>query len=113
MNQVGNRSRAIILAQERLADEKRVEAGGAQTVNILTSFDSALGDFHDALRHQRRETFRRREIDVERAEVAVVDTDQSRATFDGSRELVVVMHLDERVAAELVEDADGLAKLQR
>ena len=50
-------------------------------------------------RRERRQPLGRRQVDRERAQVAVVDADQLGAGGDGAPQLVLVVHLDQGVEA--------------
>ncbi len=50
-------------------------------------------------------------VDLERAQVALVDPDQSRAGIERARELLLVVHLDQRGQAELVRQGSTRPEL--
>src|SRR5688500_7301466 len=99
---------AVILPQQRLADEKRVESGAAQTIDICPRPDTAFGDADCVRGHERAEAFGSGEIDVKVAKVAVVDADDPRTSLDGPRELALVMYFNERIATVGLEQGGEL-----
>jgi hypothetical protein len=64
--------------------------------------DSALRDDHTIVRSRHDELERRCAVDVERVEVARVDSDDLRPELDGPTQLRGVVRLDEDVEAEFL-----------
>ena len=63
--------------------------------------DAAFADQQPVVGHQFRQPLGGFEADLEGPQVAVVDADQSRREFQRPLGLGLVMHLDQRIHAEL------------
>ena len=101
LNKGGGGCGRIGRAHERLADERTVEAMGTPTGNDLDSADAGLGDDQAIVRHEATQPIGQLGIDLEGAQIPVVDPDQSSIGRKGRVELLLVMGLDERLQAEL------------
>ena len=69
----------------------------ARSADVLVRF--ADGD--DALRHHRDERLRRVNVHHQRSQVAVADADDACPGIDGDRQLVRVVHFNQRVKSEV------------
>ncbi len=67
---------------------------------LRARLDRALGDQHPIARRTGDQLELAAAVEIERREVARVDADHRRVECDGTRELVGVVRLDERVQAE-------------
>ena len=88
-------------AHERLADERRVEPEGAPAGDDRRVADARLGDDDAVVGHQRAQAVGPGRVDVERAQVAVVQADEPGAGRERCLELALVMGLDEWLQPEL------------
>ena len=96
-----DRGRRIGIGHEPLADQERAVAGRRQPLQVGPRLQSALAHRHDAVRHLRRQPVGRRDVHLQRAQIAVVDADHAGAAADGARQLLAVVHLDQRRQPQL------------
>ncbi len=85
---------------ERFAHQHRIHARHAHTAGVVTREDATFADQNDMFRNHRRESFGHCQIDVKRAQVAIIDPDQCCASGKRALHLVLVMHLDQRFDAD-------------
>src|SRR5438105_7160913 len=89
-------------AHECLADEKCVYATSAHALDICRREDAAFRYRQPVGRNARQEVESRLERDVERAQAAVVDSDQGYGKPECPVQLRGVVHFDQNAHAELV-----------
>src|ERR1700680_2844139 len=89
-------------AHECLADEKCVYATSAHALDVCRREDSAFRDRQPVGRNARQEVESRLERDVERAQAAVVDSDQGCGKLERAVQLRGVVHFDQNAHAELM-----------
>src|SRR5256885_6371549 len=89
-------------AHECLADEKCVYATSAHPLDVCRREDSAFRYRQPVGRNARQEVESRLKRDVERAQAAVVDSDQGCRKSESPVQLRGVVHFDQNVHAELV-----------
>ena len=92
-------------ADERLADERGIEAERAPAGDGRRLADARLGDDQPIVGDELAEPRRPLGIDVERPQVAVVEPDEPRAGRERRVELARVVGLDERLEAEVAAPA--------
>jgi len=85
--------------------EKRIHAAVAHGRNVLRCEDAAFGHDQPVGRNRRQEIERRRERDLERAQVAIVDTEQGSPQVQRALELIRVVHLHQHGHFQLQGDA--------
>ena len=90
----------IRLRHEPLADQERAIAERVEPHEIGGGVQPALADGDHVRRHLRDQRLRRVDVDLERPQVPIVHADDARAGIEGDRQLVGVVHLDERVEPE-------------
>ncbi len=91
----------IVRAHQRLTDECGVEAECPVSNDRGRVGDARLGDDKPIVRHERSQPLRSQRIDVERAQVAVVDANEPRLGRQGAHQFPLVVDLDERLQAEV------------
>jgi hypothetical protein len=96
----------IVGPHQRLADQRGIEAERAPARDRGRVPDPGFGDHDPVVRDQRPEPVGALGIDVERAEIAVVDPDQARTRGERRLELTFVVGFDQRLEAELERPLD-------
>ena len=99
-------------AHEGFADEDRIAAAIEDALRVGARFESALADEEDAVGDFFAELFRRREIDLERRQVAVVDAEQTRAEIECAEEFLLGVDLDEHIELERFRDGVKVFELR-
>src|SRR5438105_15260791 len=79
-----------------LADQKRLESGATEELDIGRGMDAAFGDLHDARRYSLREPQRGVERNLECLQVAIVDSDEVGSSFERDIKFSFVVRLDQR-----------------
>src|ERR1700741_4888822 len=98
------RALGILRSHESLADERGIRAGGAHALQVVDALDPALGDLDRPGRNLRQQSFDRREVDMERLQVARVDAEELGLERNRELELALVVHLDQHRESELARD---------
>ena len=90
---------------EGLADERGVEPLGAPVGDRRGLADARFGDEQPVVRDEPAEAGGALEVHVERAQVAVVQADEARATHEGALDLALVVRLDQRLHPQVAGQA--------
>src|SRR5439155_7952839 len=86
---------------ERLADQCRVEPQGAPACEHRRIANARLRDDETVVGDERTEGDGALRIDLERAQVAVVEADEPSAALDGGPGLALVVRLDEWLKSQV------------
>ena len=84
-DQLPQLGRTVVRPHKCLADEHGVVAGLGQATGVVGVTDSRFGDGHHALRNAGAQRAGALVVDLERAQIALVDPDQSGANGQGAR----------------------------
>src|SRR5436190_17104620 len=90
------------------SDQHRIGARGRIAFHVLSNAHPALGDGQQAGGDSRDEPFRRRWIDDEGLEIAIVDPDHRRAALERAVELRLVAHFDQHFEVQTSRRIDHL-----
>ena len=93
-------------ADERLSDERRVEADGPPAGDGRRVADAGLGDDEPVVGDELAQADGPLHVDVERPQVAVVQADEPRVRRQRPVELPLVVGLDQRLQADLERPVD-------
>ena len=109
-NERAHRRRRIGGADERLADQGRVEAGRTPGGDRGRVAHAGFGHDEPIVGHQRSEADREARVDGQGPEVPVVDPDQAGVRGDGPGDLGFIVSLDERLEPDLEGPVDELCE---
>src|SRR5690606_26132478 len=96
---------------EGLAHQHGVVAGVGHSARVVGPEYARLGNGGRHAFEQRGDLLGGGEIDVERVEITIVDTDEGGAGVDGSRRLLGGVHLDQSVETGVGGGLDETAEL--
>ena len=91
---------------ERLADERAIEPERPPAGDEPGLTDARFGDDEPVVGHELAQSRRLVDIDLERAQVAVVEPDQPGAAGQGAVQLARIVDLDQRLQADLERPLD-------
>src|SRR5258708_19025667 len=95
-----------------LADEKRVEAGFAEFLQVVVGAEAGFADGDAIVRDAFNQFERSLHADVERFQVAVVDADDAAAYGEGAVEVLGRMNFHERLHSKFTAKAYEGAQLR-
>jgi hypothetical protein len=101
LDERGDRGPRVARPDERLADERGVEAHGPPAGDRRGVANTGLRDDDPVVGHEVAQPDRPLRVDVERPQVAVVEADQPRVRRERPLQLALVVGLDERLEADL------------
>src|SRR5712671_2046579 len=93
------RSRDVALAHQALANEKCPHADGRKIIKSSGAEDPAFRHRDTRGGNSRREPLSGRKRGLERAQIAIVDTEETRAQLERALELDLVVHLEQHIHA--------------
>jgi len=108
--ELDERSGRIGSEHQVLANEKRVEAGFTKFLQIVVGAEAGFADGDAIVRDAFDQFERSLDADVERLEVAVVDTDDAAAYGEGAAEFLGRVNFHERLHSKLTAEGDEVAK---
>src|SRR5439155_23230095 len=86
-----------IAAHQRFAHEHGIHAACFHSRSVLRGLDSAFAYQNNFVRNIAAESFGDRKIDIERGEVAVVNSDNLGSGFKSALQLIDAVDFDERI----------------
>src|SRR5262245_66350738 len=89
-----------------LADQERVEAGRPQALELLARAQPGLADSNTIVRDGVPDLERSFRMDVQRAQVTIVDAQNTRARFRGARCFLASVDFDERLHAQVATERE-------
>src|SRR5438093_2651269 len=98
---------------ECFTNENGVHANATQAADIVAGEDTALRHYSASIRNDGAQALCCGEVNLERAQVAVIDADYHRASSEGAFHLRLVVHLDERAHRERTGSRDKVGQQRR